>query len=226
MGVKDDQFDPLPDSFLELPDVPDSYSGQAGKSVTVRSLEDGLEFMEAAGGANHDFLSATHPDTLAAAVTDGSIIIGNVTSLWSELVIAVPVVNVRNVLGVDNGELRPSWKTALDSVNPEQVAVGVAPGTSLSFARRDHVHGIGDSIKGGTLSATDNTDTTVTFNTEFPGFFIPAVVASFADEQNAVDIIEVKNIDITGFTIAIHKGHGGANHTHAVHWIATDFRNI
>ena len=39
------------------------------------------------GGGNHDLLSATHGDTLAAAVTRGSIIAGNTTPAWSELVI-------------------------------------------------------------------------------------------------------------------------------------------
>lgn len=50
MGRKSQKHDPLPDSFLELPDVPDSYAGQAGKAATVKDTEDGLEFKEAGGG--------------------------------------------------------------------------------------------------------------------------------------------------------------------------------
>ena len=45
MAIKDERFDPLPDSFLELPDTPDSYAGQAGKAVAVKPSEDGLEFV-------------------------------------------------------------------------------------------------------------------------------------------------------------------------------------
>jgi len=111
------------------------------------------------GGANADYtlnarhvlLSTSHTDTLAAAVVDGDVIIGNVTPRWSRLAIAVPAANVRNVLGIDNAELRPSWKTALDVVNPADVVAAAAPGTSLIFSHRDHVHALGvgmrDSIK-------------------------------------------------------------------------------
>lgn len=88
---------------------------------------------------NHVLLSAPHTDTLAAAVVDGDVIIGNVTPAWSRLAIAIPAANVRNVLGIDNAELRPSWKTALDNVNPANIGVA-APGVSLIFSHRDHVH--------------------------------------------------------------------------------------
>lgn len=40
------------------------------------------------GGANHDLLSTIHPDTLAAAVSRGSITVGNSTPAWAELVLA------------------------------------------------------------------------------------------------------------------------------------------
>lgn len=92
------------------------------------------------GGANHNLLSATHLDTLAASVVDGDIVIGNVTPKWSRLAIAVPAANIRNVLGIDNGELRPSWKTALDATNPADIAGAAAPGTAVVFPHRDHVH--------------------------------------------------------------------------------------
>ena len=96
------------------------------------------------GGAgwNHNALSGTHLDTAPNAVLDGALIIGNATPKWSRLAIAIPAANVRNVLGVDNGELRPSWKTALDATNPTTIGVSDAgaPGTSLVFAHRDHQH--------------------------------------------------------------------------------------
>jgi hypothetical protein len=87
-------------------------------------------------------LSATHTDTLADNVVDGDVIIGNVTPAWSRLAIAIPAANVRNALGIDNGELRPSWKTTLDATNPTTIGIADAggPGTSLIYSHRDHQH--------------------------------------------------------------------------------------
>jgi hypothetical protein len=94
-------------------------------------------------GIAHNIFSATHSDTLAGSVLDGDIPIGNVTPKLSRLAISIPAANVRNVLGVDNAELRPSWKTTLDATNPTTIAAGAsaAPGTSLIFSHRDHTHG-------------------------------------------------------------------------------------
>ena len=93
-----------------------------------------------AGGSNTLLDGSAHTDTLLGVVLDGDVIIGNVTPKWSRLAIAIPAANVRNVLGIDNAELRPSWKTALDATNPANVAAAAAPGTSLVFAHRDHAH--------------------------------------------------------------------------------------
>lgn len=91
----------------------------------------------------HNILSATHGDTLAASVVDGDVMIGNVTPKWSRLAIAIPAANVRNALGIDNGELRPSWKTSLDATAPVDVAAAASAGTSLVYSHRDHVHAHG-----------------------------------------------------------------------------------
>jgi len=71
------------------------------------------------------------------------------------LAIAVPAANVRNVLGVDNGELRPSWKTVLDATNPTTLTVSTAaaPGTSLVFSHRDHAHAITSSSAPGAAAS-------------------------------------------------------------------------
>jgi len=114
--------------------------GGAGTALTTSGA--GVLSWAAPAPAAHNILSASHGDTLAGVVVDGDVIIGNVTPRWSRLAIAIPGANVRNVLGIDNAELRPSWKTALDAVNPAAIGVGdaAAPGTSLIFSHRDHQH--------------------------------------------------------------------------------------
>ena len=47
----------------------------------------------AAAGANHDLLSGTHSDTLAAAVSRGSIVYGNATPDWAEFVVGTGVLH-------------------------------------------------------------------------------------------------------------------------------------
>ncbi len=131
----------------------DSYSSPVYRRLRFADpvgADDGVtkRYADALGVAAHDLLSASHSDTLAAGVTDGSIAIGNVTPKWSELVISVPAANVRNVLGVDNGEVRPSWKTALDATNPVNAGGSAAPGTSLIFSHRDHVHAVAATHSG------------------------------------------------------------------------------
>jgi len=60
---------------------------------------------------SHEILSSTHSDALTATVVDGDVVVGNVTPKWSRLAISIPAANVHNYLGVDNAELRPSWKS-------------------------------------------------------------------------------------------------------------------
>jgi len=100
----------------------------------------GTEIALSGGTTNALLDGVNHTDTLAGSVVDGDTIIGNVTPKWSRLAISIPAASVRNVLGVDNAELRPSWKTALDATNPANISAAPAPGTSLIFAHRDHAH--------------------------------------------------------------------------------------
>lgn len=79
-----------------------------------------------AGSASHNLLSGTHGDTLTASVVDGDIIIGNVTPKWSRLAISIPAAGTLNYLGINNGELRPSWKSA-----------SAAPGVAASVLQSD-----------------------------------------------------------------------------------------
>lgn len=141
----------------------------------------------------HNLLSTTHGDTLAGTVVDGDIVIGNVTPKWSRLAISIPAANVRNVLGIDNGELRPSWKTALDGTAPTTVSLTAsAAGTSLVFAHRDHGHDLSQSIvptwtgshtwSGASISMTGNsnfaTSGTNSTGTAFLFYLAPAITGA------------------------------------------------
>ena len=89
----------------------------------------------------HNIFSASHGDIAAnASPVDGDVIIGNATPKWSKLAISIPSgTGLLNVLGIINGELRPSWKVLFDTTNPAALGT-VAPGTSTIAAHRDHVH--------------------------------------------------------------------------------------
>lgn len=94
------------------------------------------------GGAPHNLLDGvTHPDTAAQAVSVGSLVYGDNTPDWNELVRVVPGgPALRNVLGLDQGDTVPAWKVLFDGVNPADIAAAAAPGTALFAAHRDHVH--------------------------------------------------------------------------------------
>lgn len=65
--------------------VPVAASLTAGAGITITPGAGTIEIAATAG--SHAILSATHSDTLAAAVSRGSLIYGNITPAWAELVI-------------------------------------------------------------------------------------------------------------------------------------------
>lgn len=70
------------------------------------------------GGGTHTLLGATHTDTLAAGVSQGSLIVGNATPAWSELVIGAP----NKVLRCDGADA--TWDVVhLDTDVSETLAV-------------------------------------------------------------------------------------------------------
>lgn len=58
-----------------------------GAGVTVTDTGGKTTVTIAGGGGTHDILSATHTDTLVAAVTRGAIIVGNSTPQWARVTI-------------------------------------------------------------------------------------------------------------------------------------------
>lgn len=117
--------------------------GNAGDVLTVGGVgASGLQWSAPIAVA-HNMFSATHGDTTgAASPVDGDIIIGNVTPAWSKLAISVPAATFINMLGIANGETRPSWKGLFDATVPTTIAPSDAAsaGTATVSARRDHKH--------------------------------------------------------------------------------------
>lgn len=65
------------DTFLELLDTPNSYSGAAGYVVTVNPTEDGLIFLPATAGSNaFSFIESPSEPTISASGSDTLTIIG------------------------------------------------------------------------------------------------------------------------------------------------------
>jgi hypothetical protein len=76
---------------------------------------------DAQTAAAHDALSATHGDTDPDTVVRGDLIAGiGATPLWTRVPLVVPGAGILNYLGVNNGEVEPSWKSA--SSNPGAAA--------------------------------------------------------------------------------------------------------
>ena len=92
------------------------------------------------GLSDDDHTQYTRKDTLTST---GDLYYASAASTPARLGISIPAANVRNVLGLDDGDTVPAWKTALDATAPSTSAVGDAAssGTSLIFAHRDHIHG-------------------------------------------------------------------------------------
>lgn len=94
------------------------------------------------GGAdplNSDDLAPYTPtlgDVLVATTVNGKVV-------FRPYGLSVPAATFRNVLGVSNGETKPTWKALFDAVAPTTIAEAdvAGAGVSESSARRDHRHG-------------------------------------------------------------------------------------
>ncbi len=79
----------------------------------------------------------------AIGLTTNGDLVTQAAGVLDRIAVSAPAANVRNVLGADNGDTAPSYKTALDATNPTTSAIAdsASPGTSLVFSHRDHTHG-------------------------------------------------------------------------------------
>ena len=79
--------------------------GSVGQPLIIDSIVSNtvtLDFDTASSAAAHDILSATHDDSTTAAVTQGSLVIGNATPKWDELAISSSIGStLTKVVGTD-----------------------------------------------------------------------------------------------------------------------------
>lgn len=170
--------------------------------------------------APHNLLDGvTHPDTVAQAVSAGSLVYGDNTPDWNELVRVVPGgAALRNVLGLDQGDTVPAWKAALDAVNPANIAAAASPGTSLLFSHRDHIHAHVDIaadlhtvyfLASGARAATGNLDFGA-FYQDIGEIVVPAnpganIRRLFVDQATG----EISVRTSAGATVSLEGGGGG-----------------
>ena len=159
----------------------------------------------------HNILSVTHSDTLAGAVVIGDIMVANGTPKWGRLAIQVPAANVRNVVGVDNGEIVPTWKTALDATNPAAIAVTASPGTSLVFSHRDHIHAHGSLAAIANAHAWADIDKTTSSLNDITTRVIGAgeanpllTVGTITSTGTPAFVLNVKDADLVNRSVSIN----------------------
>jgi len=145
---------------------------KAGATLTIETM--GLGSGVGAGGVTNGNLH-DHIDGDGAPIKEGAILLSDVTTddvstLKHGFVpkLTAPAAGDRNVMGIDNGETGLSSKAAFTSDDPADLGTA-SPGTSLYFARADHVHGgaagavLPDAGAAGTMLISDGAIWTADF---------------------------------------------------------------
>ena len=126
-------------------------------------MSDGLDAywgMLAPWHAPHDLLSATHTDTLASAVSQGSLVVGNNTPLWAELAIGGAATYLRS-----------------DGADPSWAAITTADITDLAYAVPALTLGVANAA--GVANTVLRTDATIlAFDAVNPVTLIPDAAAA------------------------------------------------
>jgi hypothetical protein len=204
-------------AFIDLTDVDEAdYSGHAGQFVVVNGTADGLIFT-ASSVAEHDILSLSHGDTVASAVSRGSIIIGNDTPKWVEL----PVGTVGQVLTTDGTDVL--WDDPPAAAAHDLLSATHSDTTAGAVTRGAMIAGIGATPKWEAIAA--GTEGHVwTMGADEPGWAAPAGGGAPTDAQYvclAVDAgLSAERVLTAGVGISIADAGAGssvtldAQHTH------------
>lgn len=172
------------------------------------SIPDWIEIGAAA--AAHSILSATHSDSLAAAVVRGDLIIGNSTPKWARLTKGT----ANQVLRMDGAGADPGWGTVADGALSANV---VLESISNTFAAGQAINALAGLLLGGTIvngaaaqfvwSTEEVTLSTVGATTDSTAFLIPGsclvlLVAGYVTQT--ISGGGVTNVQIGDATSASH----------------------
>lgn len=114
-------------NYSGVPAVP-ADEGTAGQVLTSAGAGSQPTWAAASGGSSHNLLDgSTHPDTVAQSVSRGSLIVGNSTPKWDELVIG----SASTLLKSDGTDA--SWGTVnlLSAFHGDTVAQAVSRGSLI-----------------------------------------------------------------------------------------------
>lgn len=197
----------------------------AGSGITVTNgdgVAGDITIAATGGGGSHAMLSATHTDSVAQAVSRGSLIYGNTTPAWDELVIGA----ADRFLGSDGTDAAwtaPGALTKTDDTNVT-LTLGGTPSTALLRAASLTLGWTGTLglVRGGTaadLSATGGTSQVLRQSSA--GAAITVGQLAFSDISGAVTDAQVPNTitldTLTQITTRNHTDLAGLTTTDAGH---------
>lgn len=200
--------------YLNSSGQPARLAAPADGTYSV-SWATGVPSWVAAGGSAHALLSATHSDTLAAAVVRGSLIVGNATPKWAALAIGT----VGKVLQSDGTDA--AWATPTGTgvpvlaTSPTLVTpvLGVAAGTSLALTEAVGASAL--TLTGATQTASfpvlNASQTWNSAGVTFLGLKFNVTNTASAAGSRLLDLqvaaASMYSVDVNGF---IHIAPGGA----------------
>jgi len=175
---------------------------QAGKSSRLVLLPAGMDAGDvavpaAAAGADHNLLSATHPDTLPASVIAGDLVHGNATPKWARLAKGTDGQYLKLILGL------PAWAdppaaadhNLLSATHPDTLADSVVAGDLVIGNATPKWARLAKGTDGQFLKLVSGLPAWA----DAPAGGGPAVVRTTADVQNTA----TSYIDATGLSFSL-----------------------
>lgn len=162
---------PGPDTFLELADTPNSYSGQAGNDVNVKGTEDGLEFSSDGSVITGSGTTNTLPKFTASGTLGNSSITDDGTKVAGTLPLTLPA----GAVGTPTLYFGTNTATGLYQPAANQIGVSMNGTQRLLFAANGDMTITGRNDSTGVIKITTTssailaTTKAITINLGTPG---------------------------------------------------------